>query len=403
VPAVLTALVIVSALFSVDAVRDAISNDRSPDARLALPIGYVVLGPLSSVLDTLTLLTVPQHIVFVLLLLIGYPIYRVIAWRRRRPTIVRELAGAVGLLGGIFVVYAAVALMPRPMARLETLRTDVLVVDFHMHTQYSHDGRDGWTAEKAREWERASGANAAYISDHRTFEGADEGRANNPATAAGGTMLLHAIEAFYLGEHVNILGAGTLYRNLLTPDLREVDETALAMFGTMQNFEPIIIETIPGKLERVQPAGPQGGMHAIELVDGAPRGLTQTRREREQILALAARHRMALVSGSDNHGYGRAAAGWTLLRIEGWQTLSADSLARKIELVIRAAGNEATRVIERRVGETPGAFAIFAPIVVPWRMLTTLTLQERVAWIVWIWALTLGIRFVRQRDSAPAS
>jgi hypothetical protein len=401
---VLTALVILTAVFAVDPVRDAISNDQSSDAQLVLPLGYVVLGPLSSVLDTLTLLTVPQHIAFVLWALVGYTVYRVNYWRTRRSTIVRDVLGAVGVVAGIVVTYAAVALLPRPMARLEAVRTDVLVADFHMHTQYSHDGRKGWTPEKARAWERASGANAAYISDHRTFEGADEGRVNNPATAGGGTMLLHAIEAIYLGEHVNILGAGTLYRGLLTPDLRDVDETAMAMFGTMQNFEPIIIETIPGKLDRVVPARPGGGMHAIELIDGAPRGLTQTRREREQILMLAARHRLALVSGSDNHGYGRAAAGWTLLRVEGWQTLSADSLSRMIERVIRVAGNEGTRVIERRIGETPGAFALFTPIVVPWRMLTTLTMPERVSWIVWIWAVALGLRFVRQRKGAtPAS
>jgi hypothetical protein len=404
VAAALTALVVVTALFSVDAVRDAISNDQSPDADLVLPIGYVVLGPISSILDTLTLLTVPQHIAFVLLALVGYTAYRVNLWRTRRSTIVRDVLGAVGVVAGIVVTYAAVALLPRPMARLEALRSDVLVADFHMHTQYSHDGRDGWTAEKARAWERASGADVAYITDHRTFEGADDAYTNNPATAGAGTTLLHGIEAIYLGEHVNILGAGKLYRGLLTPDLRDVDETAMAMFSTMQNFEPIVVETIPGNLENVAPAGPSGGMRAIELIDGAPRGLTQTRREREQILTLAARHRMALVSGSDNHGYGRAAAGWTLLRVEGWRTLSADSLSRMIELVIRAAGNEATRVIERRIGETPGAFALFAPVVVPWRMLTTLTIPERVSWIVWIWAVALGLRFVRQRKGgSPAS
>ena len=52
--------------------------------------------------------------------------------------------------------------------------------------------------------------------DHRTFEGAREGWANNPAQCrARRRVLLPAIEAVWKGEHVNVLDADRMYRGIL--------------------------------------------------------------------------------------------------------------------------------------------------------------------------------------------
>jgi hypothetical protein len=71
-------------------------------------------------------------------------------------------------------------IMPRPMAGLEAT-TDIIVVDFHAHTKFSHDGRPDWKPEDVRAWHRAAGFDVAYVTDHRTFEGARDAWANNPA------------------------------------------------------------------------------------------------------------------------------------------------------------------------------------------------------------------------------
>jgi hypothetical protein len=303
----------------------------------------------------------------------------------------------------LFVVYAALALMPRPMARLTMLEPDLLSVDFHLHTRYSHDGRSGWTAERARAWAAGAGFDAAYITDHRTFAGAEEARAGNPPSGSGGTLLLQGLEAVMSGEHVNILSAGNLYRNLTDEALRDVDIPSLALLSSIRGFEPVVIETLPGDLSNVIFATGPGtaGVRGVELIDGAPRGLTQVRRERDRILQISQNFNLARVAGSDNHGYGHAAAGWTVMRIPGWDALSADSLAKTIEHYIRVGGVNSTTVVERRVGGGENTLSVaLMPLVIGWRMFTTISLAERVAWLVWIWGLWFVLQWWRRQDGS---
>jgi hypothetical protein len=78
--------------------------------------------------------------------------------------------------------------------------------------------------------------------------------------------------------------------------------------------------------------------------------------------------------------------------------MTGDSLARRIEEVLRNGRKDATRVAERRVAEstTPTSIALAGPAVA-WRMLTTLSADERVMWIVWTWAIVLIAAVVRRR------
>ncbi len=410
---VITALVLLTAAFPEEAIRDAINLGPVVEAHLELSSGYLAIAPLSNVLDTLTLLGVRQHVVVLLTVIVVYAIVRV--WRAIRargsgaPTrpatgrALRELGFAGLLLAAIVVVYAAAALLPRPMAALVAQPDDViLVADFHAHTKYSHDGRPGWDPSDVRAWHRAAGFDAVYISDHRTVQGAELGIVDNPPVAGQGVMILQALEAGWHGEHVNILGANRFYKGVTTPDLRDVDEQALRLGSLLPGREPIVIQTFPGRLDSVPLAkGPQTpGVRAIEVIDGAPRGLDQTRILRSRIVHLADSANIALVAGSDNHGWGYAAPGWTLLIVPGWRGMRTDSLAMSIEQSLRT-GKEATRVVERRIpgelnGGNPIELTLTLPIVV-WSMFTTLSVDERVIWLVWTWALVLVWRLTSER------
>jgi hypothetical protein len=404
-PVGVTLLVILTALFAVSPVRDAVTLGEVGEARLSVPAGYTAIAPLSAVLDTITLLTVAQHIALLLWVILVY-----VAWRVSRPRgatmPLREARNAAFLLGGILVTYAAVALLPRPMAALATSDDTVLSIDFHAHTKYSHDGRPGWTEDDVRNWHHAAGYDVAYITDHRSFEGAERGIASNPGQAGEGTMLLQGLEAFFRGEHVNVLDAGRRFKGITTPDLKDVDEHSLSIAAVIPATTPVIIETLPGNLARIPVTTKQGatGVAAIEIVDGSPRGLSQTRRERARIVRIADSLNLALVVGSDNHGWGRAAPGWTLMRIPGWRGMTTDSLSRRIEGVLGIGRREATRNVERRIagGSTPIALAFAAPAIVL-RMLTTLSPDERVMWIVWVWAIALAPRVWRSVRSRGAS
>ena len=405
---IITLLVLIAAAFTKGPVRDAISLGPVAEAHLELSPGYLAIAPLSNMLDTLTLLGARQHIVVLVTVIVIYAILR--AWRvaiaRRSGDAtynttagaLRELGSAALLLVLIILVYAAAALLPRPMAALAAEPNDViLIADFHAHTRYSHDGRPGWDPGDVRSWHRSAGFDAAYISDHRTVEGAELGIADNPPVAGQGEMILQALEVGWHGEHVNILGANRFYKGVTTADLRDVDEQALALASLLPGREPIVIQTFPGRLDSIPLAkGPRtAGVRAIEVIDGAPRGLDQTRILRSRIVHLADSLNIAMVAGSDNHGWGYAAPGWTLLIVPGWRGMKTDSLAASIEQSLRS-GREATRVVERRIpGELNGGNALELTLTVPivvWSMFTTLSVDERVIWLVWTWALVLAWR-----------
>ena len=402
----ITLLVLLGAVFSAPAVRDAVTGESLSEAALVFSPSYLALSPLFDVLDAMTLFSARDHVA-VLLWVIGlFAAWRIL--RKRLPAApaigrARKEAGVATLfVFAILIVYVLGAVAPRPMAQLTISvahREDVLAIDVHSHTQYSHDGRPGWTPEDVREWHRDAGFDVAYISDHRTYEGIERGIANNPSQAGQGTVLLPALEVVWRGEHVNILNAGWRYKGLTDPALRDIDEQALTLASLIPKTEPVLVQTFPGSLANMRPARGTGtpGVRAIEIIDGDPRGLGQTRRERVQIVRAADSLDLALVAGSNNHGWGHTAPGWTLLRIPGWRGMGEDSLSTRIDRVLREGGRGATRVVER-VGGTGDGFLslVLALPVVVWRLMRTLAADQRVVWLVWTWALVFLFRAARR-------
>ena len=394
----LTLVLLISALFAQPTIRNAATLQPVIEAHLEFSTGYLLLAPLSDSLDHLTLLTVPQHVAIVLWAIAVFVAVRVRRRRRRRrraTSAVREIVAAAVFVAGILIVYAAAAVLPRPMAQLQTTDLTVMSIDFHTHTRFSHDGRPGWEPRDVRAWHDAAGFDAAYVTDHRTLDGAIEGIAENASQAGQGVLLLQGLEAGYHGEHVNILGAGNHFSGITTPDLRDVDDQSLALASLVPNGEPVLIETLPGNLSHLTAAPAPGtpGIRAIELVDGSPRGLTQSRADRQRIVHLADSLDLALVAGTDNHGWGRAAPAWTMMRVIDWRMLGTDSLSQRIERVLRIGRRGSTKVFERRVADGANPVSVlFAGITIPWRMFTTLSGEERMAWFIWIWVIVLLAR-----------
>jgi hypothetical protein len=402
IPIVVSLLVILSSAFAVSPIRDAASRSDVAEAYLERPLSYTALAPFSNVLDTLTLLTMRQHLALLIgaLLLVG--IWRVVRSRLRPTTPLGHVLAFGSFLLAVAVTYAAAALLPRPMAALVSDNANILIADFHSHTAASHDVRSGWSVEDNRSWHRGAGFNVAYVTDHATVEAAEHGMANNPRPAAEGVTLLQSIEVTWQGEHVGILGAERAYKGILTENKRDVDEQGLQLASFVAGREPIVIWHHPRQLNRLPAAKGAGtaGVRAIEIVNGDPSAVAH-RAQREQIVALAERQNLALTSGTDNHGWGRAAPGWTMLRVFNWRSLQGDALAFQIERILRESGYRGTRVVERRVAypATPTELWL-TTFIVPFRMLTTLSNEERIVWLIWVWGITVGSWLWRRRRAS---
>ena len=387
----------VSAAFSLSPLVDVLQPHTPAAASLETPVLYDVFAPASNILDALTLLSPAQYWgVFALCLVLFFAPGIVRDLRRPRgfnslsttASVLRFVGGTVAIVGIMIVVW-------RPMAALSLHDPDLIAVDFHSHTSASHDGRSDFDAERNREWHQSSGFNAAYITDHRTFNGALDAAERNPPVAGDGATLLPGVELRDGDEHPILLGANPSRTRLTSADL------AGALIATDGgSVPPILLLTIPGNIVRVPPSEYTGPIRlaGIEVSDGSPRGMAQTARYNKDILALADKLRLAPVAGSDNHGWGRTAPAWSVLRIPGWRRMTPASLDIAIRRTILARAPGTTAVIARRtVGPPSGiAEAALGGVAVGTLMLRTMNLRDRLSWILWSWSAAL-LSLVRAR------
>ena len=390
--------VVLSSGLAVSPIRDAGSLSEVSEVSLQRPVGYVLLAPLSNVLDTLTLVSLRQHIAIVLGALLLLALWRVARIWLGGSTLRQHGRAALIFLILVVVAYAAAALLPRPMASLVSDNASIVRIDFHSHTNGSHDGHQ--SVERLRSWHERAGYDVAYVTDHANVAAAERGIAANPAKGADGVLILQGIEVTWDGEHVTLLNAERFYRGLLTENKRDVDVRGLEIGSVITGREPVVIWNHPHNLGRLPIAsGPgTGGVRAIEVINGAPNDRDMSRYNRDAIVALAARSNLALTIGSDNHGFGYATPGWTLMRLFGWRGLNGDELASRIERSIREGGTASTRVVERLIANPESSLALAVSVFsVPARMLTTISNEERVAWLVWTWLLTVGAWLYRKR------
>jgi hypothetical protein len=361
---------------------------------LTLPASYIALSPLSRILDSLTLLSNPQTIAVFVSLAVIVIVAAALKRSRGRPAWKRIALGLGGLLVTFAVVEAAAAFMPRPMARLSVVGPDIVVVDFHSHTGASHDVWKSFTVERNREWHRSGGFDVGYISDHVNFEGAVAARVRNPRLAGQGTSLLMAVEGRYhriistimLGLTENDTALLNRRGNLL-PGRTALGRTPLTIVALPnRNLDSVTVESLDSLPRFV----------AIELVDAAPRGLGQLDKEEAKVRDIAARLRLVLVAASNNHGWGRTVAAWNLLRIPGWRSLPPDSVGILIERRLETRDPDAVSIVKRTRPRLHGpALAATLPVL-GYQIVGSLTLPERIVWLVWLW-LPIAVRYRRRR------
>jgi hypothetical protein len=377
---------------STSSVLDASGMKAPADARLELPVAYVLSSPLSRMLDAVSLLSVPQDISLAATLIVIVVLWRLTVsgtgWRSIAQA--ARSAGLVVLLVGGLILTAIAA--PRPMASLSVFDPRIVRVDFHSHTNSSHDGRSGFTAERNRAWHRDGGFDAAYVSDHRglwgadtAFAGAAAGETGNTTRSGDRTVLLTAIEARHLGIFIVTLGMTAADSGLIDRDWH------LVPGGLRSGRLPASIAVLPGPLVDVTARARDEPPHlvAIELVNGAPRGLGQLDKEEPEIRKRASELNLAMVASTNAHGWGRTVPGWSLVEIDGWRSLSPDSLGVLIEHTLRNGRTAAVQVVQRVRPRTHGVTLALTVPVLALQTLTTLTFPERLAWLGWIWVVVL--------------
>jgi hypothetical protein len=201
-------------------------------------------------------------------------------------------------------------------------------------------------------------------------------------------------------EHPILIGVDPKRMRITSPDWK-----AAAVAADGGPAPPILLLSLPGDILRIPLDETDGAVRVagIEAADGSPRGMAQAARDRDAIVALAGTLHLALVSASDNHGWGRTAPAWSVMRIPGWRDMTPAQLDIAIRRTIVAEGSHAIDVIARRTAPPPGnVFETAAGgIMVADVMMRTMSLSDRLSWLAWSWVLCfLSLRLARRNGNA---
>jgi hypothetical protein len=366
----LVALLVVTAFRPLPPLVDAVTGSPPGDVELVRPVLYTVLAPLSDTLDAFTFFSMPRAYWALVVWAAALAV-----WGATRSGTVRRRAG-LALAGflALVVLVAATLVLPRPVPRLAAADSAVTILDYHAHTEASHDGRPGWTYARLAAWHARQGFEASYVTDHNVIF-------NLPVTEP--IRLLPGVEWSVYRQHVVALGP-------VQPIARDSFGTStprmLRLFGELERQGALGIASLPEywrnhfeDLDAFVAAGADG----FEIVNCAPKALGFPAPLRREVLALAQRHDLVVVGASDNHGWGQVTCVWNISQ-PGTHAYRAN------------------RVVARPLALLQGEWLPWtAPVTQPWFMLRSLAWSERVSWLTWVLVILL-YRVMPRRRGQPA-
>ena len=367
----LGALVVVSALWPLPPLLDAVTGAPPGDADLARPFLYLAEAPLTNLLDALTFLSLARAQA-----LLATWVVVLSAWGLLRPGSWpdRVIRAAIGV-GVMIVLVAATLVLPRPVVSLVTTDSAAVVLDYHAHTAASHDGRKHWTVADLAEWHAAQGFQAAYVTDHNVLF-TDRVEGSSPI------RLLPGVEWSVYRQHVVALSPATgIVRDSFSRDTPAM----LRLFAELHRQGALAIASLPEYWDHHREdldAFVAAGVDGFEIVNCAPKGLAFPSQARRDVLDLAAAHDLLVTGASDNHGWGKATCVWNVTHPAEHGFKANHVLARPLAL---------------SQGDRP---AWTAAVSQPWLMLRGLSWSERVSWLTWIAVVTLYLAQPRRQGQA---
>lgn len=384
----LSGLILLSQAFSWPSpVRNAATLTWETGFSIRYPFWHLVFTPLTSVADYLTVMGRTQLVVFVCFVFILIFLFG----RLRRGLIL-----SVGFL--IFLAWGV--LVPRPMGRLAAKDPNVLLVDFHSHTRYSHDGRPSFSPMANERWHASQGYQAAFITDHNQVAGAETAKADSRTLwLMTGYRSLQGEEISLAKTHLVVLGNIERINN--TPF--DSDPAKIPLFIAFAHQQGLpVIASLPEYWQNHWGSGMQDfvrwGIDGFEIVNSTPKALDFPIQKRLQVVSLCKKENLFMTGISDNHGYGYATAAWNAMTLPEWSALDPDQLETAILDHLRVERFTAVTVLEHPVflSRNPLELTIspFGHLYYYWRSLTP---WQALSWVIWIGVLSVALkRYVRK-------
>lgn len=396
---VCSALLLAARFVAAPALADPTGAPLAAQLHLRAPALYLLLTPLFSLWDGITLLSFERLKGFLWGCVLLYLLWRVVAVRARPRSIprgiLREAAVlALSLLGFVCFVLAGLV-WHRPMLALAGVVPDDMVVDLHSHTNVSHDVRGtlmrGFDVEASRRWHGRAGFDAFFVTDHNTtagWRGARPDPGLQPAVCPG-------IEVSAWRAHIVLLGDTT---DVHQPEYDgSLDKVLHLLRDSRSRYGALAIASLPEYSRSFWPDLDSlvgAGVAGFEIVNASPKAADFPVARRDSIIRLARAHDLLLSGVSDSHGWGATSLTWTLVPLPGWR-----SLPNPCPALLERLGHpdDQIRIVERHhlTPESPWPW-LLTPLGVLWEGWRSQGTMLTIGWLVWIWALA-GLRRVVSR------
>jgi hypothetical protein len=391
-------LLIAAGLAGVPPLFDPVAGSSPASLHLRTPELYLILTPLFSLWDGVSMLSMSRLRGFLTGLALMY-----VAWRlwlllaRRQLRWLRELGLLVLSVAALLGFVLLGALWHRPMLSLAGVSPGDQVVDFHSHTNVSHDVADTWMrgfdTEANLRWHSRAGFDVAFVTDHNVLSRESLVTSSESRAAAGSAVLCPGIEVSAWKAHIVLLGDTLpVDRSKYNGSLEEL----LQLLGTSESaYGALTLASLPeyrrnhwSRLDTLIAAG----MDGFEIVNASPKANELTRAERDRVIALAREHDRFVAGVSDSHGWGATSMVWNLVKAA--PGADAASPCRLVLQQLRS-GFPAIRVVERHRLRPDDWWPMWlTPVGVLWETWRSMGWAQTASWIAWVW---LGSFLLRRR------
>ncbi|MFZ5623877.1 MAG: PHP domain-containing protein [Gemmatimonadota bacterium] len=397
-PALLTGTLVFARLTVLPELSDPTGAPLPSGLHLAIPPLYFAAAPLFTLWDGVSMLSLTRLKGFLAGFAALYVVWRVIAvtLALRGPNLgarhavpLRVMGREVVLLIAALVAFVAFvfvgAVWHRPMLALAGVPTDAAVVDFHSHTNASHDVTglvEGFDLAANLRWHARAGFDAVFITDHNTTDG---WRSEAPGGSIGPSAC-PGTEVSAKDAHIVLLGdSAEVDRRLYDRDLNGV-LTLLREAGPRYNA--LSVASLP-EYERNhwQHLGQfiAAGLDGFEVVNASPKANEISRARRDSVIAMARAANRFIVGVSDQHGWGATSMTWTLVTVPGWRARPA-AICADVLTALRTGGFGSTRIVERpRVRSDDPWPGWLTPVAVLWQTWRGMPASLTWSWVGWIW------------------
>jgi len=407
-PWVLTLVLLASRVSVVPPLSDPLGGHLPDSLRLSVPTLYLLLAPLFTLWDGISMLSMSRLHGFLVGLAGLYLIGRIVRHIRVRPPLKswrtwgREIGFLLLSLGGLLAFIVTGAVWHRPMLSLTGVPWGYQVADFHSHTAASHDVGDTWMsgydlAANLR-WHGRAGFNVVFITDHNVVsrESREASRESGVGSrGSAGPTPCPGLEVSAWRAHIVLLG-DTLPINrapygglagLLTL-LRTSDSSyGSRSLASLPEYRRNHWERLDTLIE--------AGLDGFEIVNASPKANELTRPERDRVIDLARKNDLFVVGVSDSHGWGATSMVWNLVRVphaHSRQTLCTAILARLDQ------GFPGAQIIERHRLRPDDPWPMWlTPLGVVWETWRSMGRPLALSWLAWIWVVTGLLNLLRSR------